>query len=63
MWEQDGGAPQSAVAGINTNPSKGGRAFIPKTFTPKNFVDSHRIGNYGWIFKLNTDANGYVKSR
>ncbi|MDQ6481854.1 hypothetical protein [Dyadobacter sp. LHD-138] len=72
MWLQDGVAPQVAVGGINNLPSgntKGGRAFTPKNQNiPKGFVESHSIGNYGWIFSIqpglqNNLSNGYVSPR
>ena len=58
MWEQDGVAPQSGVQGL----PDGQRAYIPKDPSiPKNFVDSHIIKNYGWIFNiLTSDDKGYV---
>ena len=67
MWLQDGVAPQTPVGGINNLPianTKGGRAFIPKNQgIPKGFVESHSIGNYGWIFNQIQSANGYVTPR
>jgi len=69
MWLQDGVAPQAAVTGIDADPAKGGRAYIPKNQgIPKGFVESHSIGNYGWIFGIqpglpNNLSNGYVSPR
>ena len=60
MWEQDGVAPQSIVGGLDAQK----RAFIPKDPSiPKNFVDSHIVKNYGWIFELNRNANVYGTPR
>ncbi len=50
IWEQDGIAPQCEVKGMIYD-SKHGRAFIPKTWPKKNFVDSHMPYNYDWIFE------------
>ena len=60
-----GVAPQSVVTGINADPTKGGRAYIPKNQNiPKGFVESHSIGNYGWIFGIeNPQTQGYVTPR
>lgn len=64
MWEQDGVAPQFRVKGLENTTNKSGRAYIPKNQNiPKGFVESHSIGNYGWIFGLNSNANGYVSPR
>ena len=64
MWEQDGVAPQTGVTGINANPTKGGRAYIPKNQNiPKGFVESHSIVNYGWIFERSNGQPGYVTPR
>jgi hypothetical protein len=51
MYEQDGVAPQCAVNGLDASK----RVFIPEKYAdgtkiPKNFLDSHSIGNYKWIF-------------
>ncbi|MBI1836393.1 MAG: hypothetical protein HYR91_03915 [Flavobacteriia bacterium] len=52
LWEQDGIAPQCAVKGIEQLPSNsGGRAFFPKDWKRKNFIDSHQLYNYDWIFE------------
>jgi len=60
MWLQDGVAPQRIVGGLDATR----RAYIPKNQgIPKGFVESHSIGNYGWIFGLNSNANGYVIPR
>ncbi|WP_149244335.1 SprB repeat-containing protein [Dyadobacter sp. 32] len=64
LWNQDGVAPQCPVTGLTDQ----SRAFIPATYgngktIPKGYLESHSISNYGWIFELNTNANGYVKTR
>jgi hypothetical protein len=55
IFDQDGVAPQCAVIGIGNN-----RAFIPKDFQPKGFLNSHSISNYGWIFEQQSKDPGYV---
>ncbi len=62
--EQDGVAPQCAVPEIEKiyTKTKAGRIFIPNGIT-KGFVQSHSIGNYGWIFNRTPSENGYVKPR
>lgn len=64
LHEQDGVAPQCAVKGLpEIDDNKGGRAFIPKGES-KGFLQSHSIGNYKWIFKIETaNLKGYVKRR
>ncbi len=67
-WEQDGVAPQCEIPGITTkNPKKYGRIHFPKQFDPKDYLESHSIVNYFWIFseiKYNpTDPKGYVRKR
>lgn len=67
LHQQDGVAPQTAVQGLDRikNPilEKRGRAFIPDG-EPKGFLQSHSIGNYKWIFKIeNATLKGYVKPR
>jgi hypothetical protein len=66
-YEQDGVAPQCRAKDLKEINSKQGRAYTPPqnqvTFT-KWFLDSHSIGNYGWIFTtINTGEKGYVKIR
>ena len=62
LYLQDGVAPQMECQGLinangkqNTNGTvlKTGRAFIPNG-SPKGFVESHKIKNYGWIFNRNS---------
>ncbi len=62
---QDGIAPQCKVDGITNLPqtTKGGRVYIPDNFTPKGFLESHTVKNYGWIFNKTTQEDGYVKPR
>jgi hypothetical protein len=57
---QDGVAPQSAVGGLPYH----NRAFIPQNlYSQKGFFDSHFIGYYDWILKLNENEKGYMKQR
>jgi hypothetical protein len=65
---QDGVAPQCAVDGLTV----ADRAFIPlfyknsqnkQTPTPKGFLDSHSIGNFGWIFQTFSSDKGYVTQK
>lgn len=65
MWEQDGVAPQAPVKGIEGLPNsttKGGRIFIPND-VKKDFLESHTISNYKWIFNRKSTEDGYVKKR
>ena len=56
-------APQCKIENIDLNPTKGGRVYIPPE-VKKGFVESHTIGNYGWIFEIkNPLKEGYVKKR
>lgn len=65
VWEQDGIAPQCQVKGLEkVPPTKGGRAFIPKDWPTKNFVDSHMLFNYFWMFnRIKKGEPGYIKPR
>jgi hypothetical protein len=62
--KQDGVAPQCKVLGLpNTPGSKGGRVYIPSGVT-QDFLHSHFIDNYHWIFnRLSSTDKGYVKAR
>lgn len=62
LREQDGIAPQSAVKGIDQlSPEKGGRLFLPDDWPHKNFVDSHMIYSFDWIFdRIGKGQPGYV---
>ncbi|MGZ3903974.1 MAG: fibronectin type III domain-containing protein, partial [Bacteroidia bacterium] len=66
-WEQDGVAPQCKIPGITSqNPKKYGRVFFPKESDPKDYLESHSIVSYFWIFsdlKPNDTRGGYVKKR
>lgn len=62
-------APQAPVKGIEGLPNSstnGGRIFIPNG-VKKDFLESHTISNYKWIFNipiLTTEAGkGHVKIR
>lgn len=63
IWLQDGVAPQTAVKGIQSlPPEKGGRLFTPRDWPKRNFVDSHMVYNYYWIFELlKRGMAGYVQ--
>jgi hypothetical protein len=51
-------APQCAVENLDKK-----RVYIPPE-VKKDFVESHKIGNYGWIFEIkNPLKEGYVKKR
>lgn len=65
VWEQDGIAPQCQVKGLEqVIPGKGGRAFIPKDWPLKNFIDSHMLSNYSWIFDtIKPGEAGYIKQK
>ncbi|MGJ8661911.1 MAG: hypothetical protein ACSHXL_07730, partial [Bacteroidota bacterium] len=57
---QDGVAPQSGVKGLPVS----NRVFIPKElYNRKGFFDSHFIGYYDWILKLQEGEVGYMKQR
>lgn len=62
VCEQDGIAPQSQVLGLDSlAPNRGGRAFIPADWKPKNFIDSHMLPFYHWIFeRIQPGEAGYV---
>lgn len=51
LQDQDGIAPQSAVKGLDKMPADhGGRVFFPTDWPGKNFVDSHMVYSYDWMF-------------
>ena len=62
IWQQDGVAPQCKLKGIEClPPTKGGRAFIPKDWPKKNFIDSHQLYNYDWMFeRIKKGEPGYI---
>jgi hypothetical protein len=49
-------APQCAIRGVFSS----NRIYIPPE-VKKGFIESHTIGNYGWIFKQEDQGN--VKKR
>ena len=63
VWEQDGIAPQSPVKGIETlSNQKSGRIFFPKNWPRKNFIDSHMLYNYDWMFEcVEKGQPGYIE--
>lgn len=57
---QDGIAPQSSVKGLTEDY----RAYIPEDlYKRKGFFESHFIGYYSWIFKLEPDQKGFIRQR
>lgn len=62
VWLQDGIAPQSQVFGLEKiSADKGGRVFFPDYWPIKNFIDSHMLYNYMWIFdNIQRGERGYV---
>jgi hypothetical protein len=61
VWQQDGIAPQCEVKNIH-QAKIGGRVFLPKNEKRKNFINSHMLNHYRWIFQdLKIGDNGYVK--
>ncbi len=57
LISQDLIAPQKPINGINLN-----RLFIPNS-VPKNWIESHLIANYMWIFDKQKGQKGYVEKR
>ena len=57
-WLLDGVAPQRAVGGIGDQ-----RAYIPGDTSPQDFLESHYIKNYGWIFNRIQGGKGYITPR
>lgn len=57
---QDGVAPQSSAKNLRSSR----RVFIPEElYTRKGFFDSHFIGYYDWILKLQENDPGYIRQR
>ena len=57
---QDGIAPQACVKGLTEDY----RAYIPKQlYKRKGFFESHFVGYYSWIFKLELQEKGFIKQR
>lgn len=59
---QDGVAPQQEVKQLNQiHPEKGGRIFFPENWPNQNFINSHMIYSYDWIFdRIRPGQPGYV---
>ena len=58
LKKQDGIAPQCPAGNMQTK-----RAYIPDE-VPQNFLNSHYISNYHWIFNItNPNLPGYVKPK
>jgi hypothetical protein len=55
--DRDGVAPQCAVGNLDEK-----RAFIPET-EKRDFLNSHYICNYHWIFKRTSQQKGYISER
>jgi hypothetical protein len=60
---QDGIAPQSPVRGLDKlPPGRGGRIFFPSDWPGRNFVDSHMVYSYDWIFDCIPEGEpGYIE--
>lgn len=63
IWQQDGVAPQCQVKDLDSpKVKKGGRAFFPSDWPKRNFIDSHMVYNYYWIFdRIQKGENGFVE--
>lgn len=63
IWQQDGVAPQCQVKDLDSpKVKKGGRVFFPSDWPKKNFIDSHMVYNYYWIFDcIQKGENGFVE--
>jgi hypothetical protein len=60
LGQQDGITPQKALKNIE-NVLVGGRVFIPADWPNKDFVESHMIYSYQWIFeRLKLGDKGFV---
>ncbi len=60
VWEQDGIAPQTQVKGLYFDQNHG-RAFMPKIWPNKDFINSHMPKNYDWIFeRIKKGEPGYI---
>ncbi len=60
VWEQDGIAPQCEVKNLKTA-KIGGRVFLPENEKRKNFINSHMLNHYRWIFQnLKIGDKGFV---
>ncbi len=56
----DGIAPQTKAGGLRV----ANRVFIPDDqYKKKGFFDSHFVGYYTWVFKLEESEAGYIKQR
>lgn len=63
LKQQDGVAPQCAVKGLSGLPiERYGRTFIPKDWPKKDFIESHMVYNYHWIFDCIKEGEaGFVR--
>lgn len=59
---QDGVAPQVCVNGLDCLPvTQGGRIFFPADWPNKQFIHSHMVYNYDWIFdRIEEGMPGYI---
>ncbi len=65
-WEQDGVGPQCPIVGIRDNHKgvKYGRIHFPDHLDPKDYMNSHIIVSYFWLFShLKIGNPGHVKPR
>ena len=61
LKQQDGIAPQCAVKGLDKLPvTSGGRVFFPLDWPNMNFIDSHMVYSYDWIFRIKKGEPGFV---
>ena len=62
---QDGVAPQIGVKGIDQlPPNRGGRLFFPADWPNKQFIHSHMVYSYDWIFdRILPGQPGYVTTK
>lgn len=63
LYLQDGVAPQAPIKGIGQR-----RVFIPAESPsglpiPKNFLDSHSIENYWWVFERKLNERGFINEK
>lgn len=58
---QDGVAPQTGIKGLPINGQKYGRFFSPKNWPNKQFIHSHMVYSFDWIFdRILPNEPGYI---
>lgn len=62
---QDGVAPQLPVKGLSElSSTRGGRIFFPSDWPNKQFIHSHMVYNYDWIFdRIEEGMPGYISPK